>query len=425
MEYKNKIFSAIKSSGPLDLDEIQQHIGNVPKKQLAAELDQLIKKGWIKKDGLKYKVKMVLDRPLRYEPMEGTFRHIPKVPPEDASWTNPLADELALRDQAERGTCVGQSAAYSRDLDYMKLLDIKPSEQDKQQLQRDVTETDGLSCTLIHDVLYPDFSFSSDCAYHWSRKIGNVTYPSGSYVSAAVEAMRQLGCCLEKDWYSSKTSRCAPTTPYPWGRDTEVDARASLHKIDGYSKGNTWEGAKEAIRTHGHILMPINIYENYQTEGCVGMFPEPSGPVVGSHALCWIGYTDTHLICVHSWGNNWSKIGGISKGYFDLGAGPYFVVLDDTEVKDMYAKYTKVRISANTHCVFTVGNDYFPGTEVSLMLPIGEHYDIRAVPTETGWEPPEITTSFTVTENSNVSFTFQKETTFLHRLILWILSWFK
>ena len=63
-------------------------------------------------------------------------------------WENELAKHISPRDQDDRGTCVGQATAYLFDILHLKLLGRLPTEEEKAQFKKDVTDELG----TIHDV---------------------------------------------------------------------------------------------------------------------------------------------------------------------------------------------------------------------------------------------------------------------------------
>ena len=336
----NKIWAVIKRRGTFTRDDILTETGKqFSKKELDAILEGWVKRGYIEKNKDNYKLKFVLDSPLKGEHTEGFFRYerlagagATSIP---EKWINDTILHLCQKDQSERGNCVGQMTAYGREVDFIRLTDDLPTAEEASKVKRDVRTNVG-ACVLVHDELYENHSMSAECAYQVSRRLGHVTAPSGSYVASAVEGIQKEGICLEKDWYTSKKPSCAPVDPYPWDTGKKIPGKMALHKIDGYVQGDGFEQAKEAIFKYGYIYMAIPIFENYAEHGTEGNFPNPAGNCIGAHALLWVGYDTDNLYCIHSWGDAWSFVGGISRHYFQYGqCGPWYAIIDKEELKEI------------------------------------------------------------------------------------------
>lgn len=313
--------------------------------------------------------------------------------------------------------CVGQSTAYGRDLDLLRLTNDMPTAAEKNQVQKDI-DSDG----LIHDQLFDNHSFSAECAYQYSRTEGHCTFPSGSYVDASVKSLVKRGCCMEREWYTAKTPYCTAPNGFPYiendvaKTEAYLAGKAAQHKTDGFVTVTGIDRIKAAIYKYGYVYMPIDIFDNYTQSGCEGNFPDPAGSPAGAHALCWVGYDVNNLICVHSWGQDWSYLGGISNRYYqrayDSAPGVAFAVLDSTETKDVIniiqKQYCKITITANTMCNISVNGDAKLCTNVSVQVEKGQPITIRATPTiPTKWNEPYLERTYTPsTDTDSIIFTF-------------------
>ena len=298
------------------------------------------------------------------KPMDWSFSRIqtlagkaelPAFPP---AWKNPLAKNLAPRDQQDRGTCTGQATAYCFDLLYMKLTVDIPTEADKAKYQKNVTDAIG----TLHDILYPT-SASAEAAYQTGRKEGNITYPSGGEVRFNCRAWIKYGQNLESQWHTDKTGHCVwmlpPGARYtPDGGIPQSDAEifAVDHRAEGWAQvgtpgGNcTWDEIRSAIYEKGFVLAAIPIYENYLSmQGGDGSFPDPRGELAGFHAMCFYGYDEHAIYLIHSWGDWCGMYGSLSDNFFrtaiDYMQG--FVVLDANEVRIAREAHRSLTITTN------------------------------------------------------------------------------
>ena len=332
---KSKLYALIKNGHGVTLGEVISQL-SISKVEALKILKEEISRGFIEEKDGKYFVKNFLMPPVQKPAMgvnwdyEALLKGKEEAAALPTSSMVPGKDDVAPHQQGDRGTCVGQSTSSVADYLHIILTGQKPTG----QIQRNVHEGKG-----IHDVLY-DTSFSAQAIYEWSRKEGHVTYPSGSYCSAAIKAWNKIGMCLESQWFTSKTSMGVWDKPFP---KTEVEclAEAAKHKLDGYAAINTLTALKQCLATTKVALGAINIYVNYMDNGQVmengvlvydGNLPDPKGDLAGSHALCFIGYDDAteRLFFRHSW-EGWTKFGSISYTYWERAGGDFWAPLDKAD----------------------------------------------------------------------------------------------
>lgn len=322
----------------------------------------------------------ILDPKPKGKPHDWSYSKIQEVkgvvaPPIPDSYKFPLYIHLAHQDQSVRGTCVGQSSAYLENLNYMKLTGDIPTPEDKKQYQKNVKDPNGVT---IHDILYPN-SFSAECYYQISRNIGNVTYPSGSEIRYAARAMVDFGGCLESDWFTDKSGRGVYLAP----PDTKkVNSFANEHRAEGYAVIYNWDSIKQAIYEKGFVLGAIPVYENYQAiRGTDGTFPEPHGPIVGYHALCFYGYEPDKLLFLHSWGDFCGMYGSISRNYYNISAMDdqhFMVILDSNEVKIARQTFSSVEIVCSPQAKIYVNDNYSGDTPITISIEKGKDYIVEA-----------------------------------------------
>lgn len=337
-------------------------------------------------------MKPVLDPIPDSKPHDWSFTKIqsvkvPEAIPYPESYKNPYVKYLAPRDQKDRGTCVGQSTAYCFDLQYMSLTNDIPTAFDRTQYKKDVVDSIG----TLHDILYPQ-SASAECFYQVSRKIGNVTYPSGSEIRFSSRAWINYGMNTEDQWHTDKSGHCVWVLP-PGARytvDGGIDENtaavfASLHRAEGYAQvgtpgGNcTWDEVCSAIATKGWVLGAIPIYENYSSmAGGDGTFPDPSGELAGFHALCFYGYDSDNLYLIHSWGDWCGMFGSISKNFFNhsIDLIQFFVILDNSELVIARESYKKVLITSNVTANVIVNGVKVGITPFTLSIEPGKQYQV-------------------------------------------------
>lgn len=438
-----KLFAFLKKHEDADLKTIISETGIDPK--VAGEiLEDYLKKGMLilTNDG-KYRIKFVLNPPLKEEPkttqywdytkiqerlQEGgvkpvTYDDVPR------KWRNPHLRYLPTQiDQGDRGTCVGFSTAIGLTLLYFQITGDLPTDEELKAIQRNIEEQ--LGCTNAKPMVRDNFGKrwkSPQFIYDRSREVGGITAPSGSYLSAAVKAIRDYGSVFETECWTSKSPYCVgfffPAKPGETSEETKkriMDSGAK-HKTNGYATITDFEAFCAAIYTQwknktggGFGLVPINIYENYTSNGCEGNYPEPNGEVVGSHAQCVVGYDmDAGTIEFRqSWGKNWTDDGGISKHYWEAAAGAAFVILDDTETRVGQELYSRVTISANVPLDhFTINGENHAANVPVVALERGKKYTIVAFPADaSSVKESSITIDVTpMLDETSITFAFTKK----------------
>ena len=305
-----------------------------------------------------------------------------------SSFMNKYANKrfLAHRDQDDRGTCVGQSSAYIRDILYLDCTQDFPTDADRAALKRNVVDSLG----TIHDELYPN-SFSAESIYQVSRRIGNVTYPSGSEIRYAARAMKDYGANLEPQWHTAKK----PTNVWDVPRVTsdggmsEADAKAFAleHVIDGWAMCGrsdgyaTWDQICYSIFTKGCVLGAIPVFSNYMSmQGGDGAFPDPKGDLAGYHALAFIGYDEDHLYFLHSWGDWCGMLGSISKRYFNasIDQSVWMVILDKSERAIGKQISRSIEITSDVPCLLWLDGVMLGYAPQTISCLSGERHEVRA-----------------------------------------------
>jgi hypothetical protein len=435
-----RAFRYIKINGESTLLQISDGIG-MPPDEVRLALDGYVESGFIKfnPDTKTYKVKFYLTPSIpttettttrfwSYEAIKneqqkqqgdlskGSIKLESTAIPR--KWRNPYLAYLPRRiSQGDRGTCVGFAAAISLTLLYYKLTQDLPTQGDLNAAMRDVSVDIG--CANKKPFVCDRFDKrwkSPQFIYDVSRIVGNVTEPSGSYVSDAAKTCVKYGAVFETECNTAKTPTCVPQWyPHLPGETASQSKErllksASGHKCKGFAQITTFEGICEAVYTHGSVMLPIDIYENYTSNGCAGLYPDPRGSNVGGHAQCVVGYDlDARTLEFRqSWGDDWTEDGGISERYYNIAASAAFVILDDEETRIGNVLYTHITVSSNVPCNFTINGEQHTFNDRTVMLERGIPHTIVATPIDP-LKIVELNQSTTITpegEFGGVLFTF-------------------
>ena len=408
-ELKTKLYIALKNRNEQSLEELQISIGanTYTKKEIAACLEVMIKSGWVERYGKSYRLKYVFDKPLRDIPknQDWVYERIQEVQApvgRPSRFQNQYVDWVPQCDQGMVGSCVGHAGAYMAWLKQLELIEIKPDKADVQKIAYDVAEQVWGQCVMLHDVKHV-LAPSAVGVYAESRRIENITYPAGSTIRGAARACKDYGYNYEKDRYTTKNNTCFPEYyPYKGTKEETIAflaAQAAEHRLDGYSTVLTWDGLKDAIFNYGCCLIAVNVYENMEANGKTGPFPDPSGEVIGSHALCAVGYDEVYVYFLHSWRSGWSKIGGISQKYYNIAAGPSYAPIDSIDIGIAQTLYGTLNITVNVPSTIYIGTDKYTGVAAKSSLEFNREYPVHVVPQTDQYIPKDFTETVKVTKD--------------------------
>lgn len=161
---------------------------------------------------------------------------------------------------------------------------------------------------------FPDYDISELFGYFEGRKMrGWIDTDSGSYLRDAMDVWSKVGAPDEQYWpYDvSKFKLQPPQSAY---------ANALDHQVTRYVKipdGN--DDAIDAVLAAGYpVCFGIPIYSNFPMGNGVGVIPNPTGQVIGGHAMMWIGYNKNTRMrpTLNQWGEGWGE-GGIAQMSYD------------------------------------------------------------------------------------------------------------
>lgn len=156
------------------------------------------------------------------------------------------------------------------------------------------------------------FHYLSRLFLYWQERNleGTTQSDSGAYIRDGFRALQKIGVCGESFFpYDPKTFTNEPTL--------DAVENAKSHRIEQYSRVYGLDLLKSAISEGNPVVIGIPVYPSFETNevaktGYVPM-PHPDEQELGGHAILAVGYTETHVICRNSWGEEWGD-----KGYFYL-----------------------------------------------------------------------------------------------------------
>jgi len=373
---RQKIFNLLKVRART-LDELSE---GEHKPSVQEVLNQLINEKYVERYGGSYRLRLILDKPLKpAKKRDWDYEHVTLISGRPLEYMNPYAEWIPQLDQGGRGSCCGFSGAYAAWLLQLLLIDPKPRKEDVQKIVYDqIVKTD--TCNMLVDQKH-EFAPSPEGIYEICREIENVDFPAGCWIRGVARALKDWGYNFETTWLTPKESNCVRLY-YPSDRDVcEIEAKD--HQIDGYAQVWSYEALKDAIYNHGCAIVAIDIFSNYEEHGRQGPFPEPNGDVIGSHALCCVGYDEKYIYVLHSWRSGFSKIGGFSKNYYTKATGQAYSVLDKEDVIIAKEIYGTITVKTNTPCDIILGIDEYKNkTEIKTSWLIGKECPICIVPVD-------------------------------------------
>lgn len=179
-----------------------------------------------------------------------------------------------------------------------------------------------------------DIDLSPAAAYLYGREaLGTVWQDSGCMIRDVVKGIAKRGL------------PSAATVPYTdrrllTGMEPDAIAEAARHKATKYERVERSIGVRAALADGSPVLLGFTVYASFMDRaGADGIYPEPTGGVVGGHAVCAIGWDDERVmpwggtgavLIANSWGPEWgASVPGVQgRGFFAM---PYRV-LDDEDL---------------------------------------------------------------------------------------------
>jgi len=437
-----QVFKYLKEHGDSTTQEIATGTG-ISSEIVAESLNAYVKSGFIGFDSStgKYRVKFVLEPKLKPEPVKSKYWSYEAIKEEQKrqgeklaeAGTPPLAAGVPRKwrdpnlkylpneiDQGNRGICTGSAGAIVDTLKYYHITKDFPTPEEVAAEQRGVAIDLGCANAkpFIHDKFNKRWK-SAQYIYEMGRITGGVTSPSGGYVASVAESLKIYGSVFETECYTSKAAECVDKWYPRLPGESSADAQRRIiqsgrkHLTNGFAQTTSFETICEALYTHGYgcVLLPINIYVNYTSNGCVGNYPDPVGEEAGSHAQAVVGYDldAGTLEFRQSWGKNWSNEGGISRRYFGIASGAAFIILDKEETAIGKELYTKITCSANVSCNYTINEEnHVVGNDLTVMLERDVKHTITATPLdpEKVMEASESVDIIPTGDSGNVVFSF-------------------
>lgn len=198
----------------------------------------------------------------------------------------------------------------------------------------------GDNAFKIRDLLVTgDFFNGSRLAlYYWAREIdGDVSEDNGSELRTMAQVLAKKGVPPETDW-PYITSKFAIKPPANVDADAAKSVATKYYRVDGNTPTETLNNIKAAISTNYPVMFGFDVYNNFFDIDSSGNMPMGAGGLAGGHAVCVVGYDDTHanidgskgaLFIKNSWGSGWG-----ANGYFWM---PYnYVIIANDNVGDAW-----------------------------------------------------------------------------------------
>lgn len=195
----------------------------------------------------------------------------------------------------------------------------------------------------------PDDMLSELFLYYNTRVLIDKTTPDddcGAFLRDVLKCMAKYGVCGEKLWpyQTSKFATPPPTKAYTDGLNYQVLKYATVptaisdvfatpsNKSAFVSPTKALEQMKALLAVGQTFVGGVTCFANFFSDRN-GVIPLPRGPIIGGHALLFVGYDDRSKVLKfkNSWGPAWGD-----KGYGYL---PYAYVLSNN-LNDVWTIYS-------------------------------------------------------------------------------------
>jgi C1A family cysteine protease len=163
---------------------------------------------------------------------------------------------------------------------------------------------------LLLNMHYPDqfVDLSRLFLYYNARKLdGDVDDDIGAYVSTAVKAIQTYGLCKETLWpYDVYKFKIEPN--WRCYHDAKKRTISNIREILSH------DAIIKTLDIQCPVVVGVALYDEfYKVSNSATVLPMPRRPndVIGSHAMCVVGYDDTkqQFLARNSFGNDWGELG--------------------------------------------------------------------------------------------------------------------
>ena len=214
---------------------------------------------------------------------------------------------------------------------------------------------------------------------------GDPGQDNGSTITTSAWVYKNVGIAPESMYpYSEPLSQAVPENVIQAAAKDEslVDTQ-----LDAADENTTIANMKAALASNYPVRLGFTVYESFMDTGSGGNMPAPSGAVAGGHAVCSVGYDDTHtgnydgstgaFLFRNSWGTSWGNNGHfwMPYSYFlntNDGVGDVWALISENDFPNPSPppNLTPPVAPAN----FTWGINQLVGTQLTL---VGSTYDAK------------------------------------------------
>ena len=185
------------------------------------------------------------------------------------------------------------------------------------------------------------FNGSRLAMYKLARDHDGSSGDVGSTLSSVAWVLENKGIAPETLW-PYNTDAFDEEPPQTYMTQAVKDETTQATRLDSSLPQNTINNIKVAVNTGYPVMIGFTVYNSFFDTGSDGNMPAPSGGIAGGHAVCIIGFDDTHanqdgstgaLYIKNSWGSGWG-----ANGYFWMG---YQYAMSGDGISDCWAIITE------------------------------------------------------------------------------------
>lgn len=136
-------------------------------------------------------------------------------------------------------------------------------------------------------------------------------YDTGTHIRAAFQMLNKFGFADEELWpyVIANFAKMPPTKVFSAGFDKSAAKKLTKYWRIHETGFERKQAVKSALSQGYAIAYGMDVDEDFVRSPALTAWDGPTGPIIGGHAMCFVGYDEVGPESINSWGDKWSGDG--------------------------------------------------------------------------------------------------------------------